>query len=151
MTAKTIAATLAQRAMAEKTATKRNRDSCDSFNSVWTLNSLAVACNCSKELATTSPIRSRSSSSFLILSSDAPLFGWACRSPSVATIPLAAAMRGVIALMIGMIWMAIFLFLHNVKEHATLSAGAHVDHGVDVGITENHVNRAADRGCCVSS
>jgi len=35
----------------------------------------------------------------------------------------------------------------NVKEHATLSAGASVDHGVDVEITENHVNRAADRGC----
>ena len=41
-------------------------------------------------------------------------------------------------------------FWSNVKEHATLSAGAHVDHGVDVGITVEHVNRAADRGCCVS-
>ena len=40
--------------------------------------------------------------------------------------------------------------LPNVKEHAPLSAGAHVDHGVDVGITVEHVNRAADRGCCVS-
>ena len=35
----------------------------------------------------------------------------------------------------------------NVKEHATLSAGAHVDHGVDVEVTKDHVNRAADRGC----
>jgi hypothetical protein len=40
---------------------------------------------------------------------------------------------------------------HNVKEHATLSAGASVDHGVDVEVTEEHVNRAADRGCCVST
>jgi hypothetical protein len=39
----------------------------------------------------------------------------------------------------------------NVKEHATLSAGASVDHGVEVGATKDHVNRAADRGCCVSS
>lgn len=39
----------------------------------------------------------------------------------------------------------------NVKEHAPLSAGANVDHGVDVEITGKHVNRAADRGCCVSS
>ena len=43
------------------------------------------------------------------------------------------------------------LFLPNVKEHATLAAGASVDHGVDVGITEDHANRTADRGCCVSS
>ena len=43
------------------------------------------------------------------------------------------------------------IFLPNVKEHATLSAGPHVDHGVEVEITEDHVNRAADRGCCVSS
>jgi len=42
-------------------------------------------------------------------------------------------------------------FEHNVKEHAPLSAGASVDHGVEVGITADHVNRAADRGCCVSS
>ena len=41
--------------------------------------------------------------------------------------------------------------MQNVKEHATLSAGASVDHGVEVGTTENHVNRAADRGCCVST
>ena len=40
--------------------------------------------------------------------------------------------------------------LHNVKEHATLSAGASVDHGVGIEATEDHVNRAADRGCCVS-
>ena len=39
----------------------------------------------------------------------------------------------------------------NVKEHATLSAGASVDHGVEVEATEDHVNRAADRGCCVST
>jgi hypothetical protein len=39
----------------------------------------------------------------------------------------------------------------NAKEHATLSAGAHVDHGVEVGTREKHVNRAADRGCCVST
>lgn len=42
-------------------------------------------------------------------------------------------------------------YLPNVKEHATLSAGASVDHGAEVGITEDHVNRAADRGCCVST
>lgn len=35
----------------------------------------------------------------------------------------------------------------NVKEHATLSAGASVDHGVEVESTGEHVNRAADRGC----
>ena len=44
-----------------------------------------------------------------------------------------------------------FIFLSNVKEHATLSAGAHVDYGVDVETTEEHVNRAADRGCRVST
>jgi len=43
------------------------------------------------------------------------------------------------------------IILHNVKEHATLSAGASVDHGVEVETKENHVNRAADRGCCVST
>ena len=37
--------------------------------------------------------------------------------------------------------------LSNVKEHATLSARASVDHGVDVETTDEHVNRAADRGC----
>ena len=41
--------------------------------------------------------------------------------------------------------------LENVKEHATLSAGASVDHWVEVGITGEHVNRAADRGCSVST
>jgi hypothetical protein len=35
----------------------------------------------------------------------------------------------------------------NVKEHATLSARAHVDHGVEVECRKRHVNRAADRGC----
>jgi len=39
----------------------------------------------------------------------------------------------------------------NAKEHATLSAKARVDHGVEVETKEEHVNRAADRGCCVSS
>ena len=34
----------------------------------------------------------------------------------------------------------------NAKEHATLSAGASVDHGVEVETTGEHVNRAADRG-----
>ena len=43
------------------------------------------------------------------------------------------------------------IFLHNVKEHATLSAGASVDHGSEVEATEDHVNRTADRGCCVST
>ncbi len=50
------------------------------------------------------------------------------------------------------------LFVHrmrvatpNVKEHAILSVGASVDHGVDVKTTEDHVNRTADRGCCVST
>ena len=38
----------------------------------------------------------------------------------------------------------------NVKEHATLSARASVDHGVDVETTGEHENRAADRGCRVS-
>jgi hypothetical protein len=45
----------------------------------------------------------------------------------------------------------VLVSLHNVKEHATLSAGASVDHGVEVETTEKHVNRAADRGCCVST
>jgi hypothetical protein len=39
----------------------------------------------------------------------------------------------------------------NVKEHAPLSARASVDHGVKVGVTEEHENRPADRGCCVST
>lgn len=39
----------------------------------------------------------------------------------------------------------------NVKEHAPLSAGAGVDHGVEVETTSGHENRAADRGCCVST
>ena len=45
----------------------------------------------------------------------------------------------------------VFIVLQNVKEHATLSAGASVDHGVGVETTQEHENRAADRGCCVSS
>jgi hypothetical protein len=35
----------------------------------------------------------------------------------------------------------------NVKEHATLSAGTSVDHGVEVESRNGHENRAADRGC----
>ena len=35
----------------------------------------------------------------------------------------------------------------NVKAHAPLPAGAHVDHGVGVVVTESHQNRAAGRGC----
>ena len=42
-------------------------------------------------------------------------------------------------------------FFPNVIEHATLSAGARVNHGVKVETTEEHVNRAADRGSCVST
>jgi hypothetical protein len=42
-------------------------------------------------------------------------------------------------------------FGQNVKEHAPLSARASVDHGVEVETTDEHENRAADRGCCVSS
>ena len=41
--------------------------------------------------------------------------------------------------------------LANVKEHATLSAGARVNHRVEVETREEHVNSAADRGCCVST
>ena len=37
--------------------------------------------------------------------------------------------------------------LANVKEHATLSARARVDHGVEVECRKGHENRAADRGC----
>jgi hypothetical protein len=42
-------------------------------------------------------------------------------------------------------------FSPNVKEHATPGARANVDHGVRVGNTDEHVNRAPDRGCCVST
>jgi hypothetical protein len=42
-------------------------------------------------------------------------------------------------------------FLQNVKEHATLSARAGVDHRIEIRCRKEHVNRAADRGCCVSS
>jgi hypothetical protein len=37
--------------------------------------------------------------------------------------------------------------LLNVKEHATLSARASVDDGVEVECRKGHENRAADRGC----
>ncbi len=43
------------------------------------------------------------------------------------------------------------ILLANVKEHAPLSAGANVDHGVEVKTTEDHENTAADRGGCVSA
>jgi hypothetical protein len=39
----------------------------------------------------------------------------------------------------------------NVKEHATLSARAGVDNRVEFETTREHENRAADRGCCVST
>ncbi len=48
------------------------------------------------------------------------------------------------------IWVMIVLSaisLENVKEHATLAAGASVDHGVEVKTKGEHINRAADRGC----
>jgi hypothetical protein len=45
----------------------------------------------------------------------------------------------------------VVLLLPNVKEHATLSARARVNHGVEVKTTGDHVNRSADRGCCVST
>ena len=38
----------------------------------------------------------------------------------------------------------------DVKEHSNLSARASVDHRVEAETTEDHVNRAADMGCCVS-
>jgi hypothetical protein len=44
-------------------------------------------------------------------------------------------------------FVALLHFLPNVKEHATLSARASVDHWVEVKATEDHENRAADRGC----
>ena len=47
--------------------------------------------------------------------------------------------------------MRLMKFWPNVKEHATLSAGASVGRGIEVGITVEHVNKAADRGCCVSA
>jgi hypothetical protein len=43
------------------------------------------------------------------------------------------------------------LLLANVKEHAPLSARAGVDRADGVVTTDKHVNKAADRGCCVSS
>jgi hypothetical protein len=39
----------------------------------------------------------------------------------------------------------------TVKEDAPLSARASIDHGGKAKTTEDHVNRAADRGCCVST
>ena len=49
------------------------------------------------------------------------------------------------------VYRGLFHFMQNVKEHAPLSARAGFDHGVEFESTEKHVNRAADRGCCVSS
>lgn len=40
---------------------------------------------------------------------------------------------------------------NNVSEHAPLSAGASVDHGVEVETTQEHEDRGADRGCCDSA
>ena len=50
-------------------------------------------------------------------------------------------------------WLRLLSFSYwtNVKEHATLSARAHVDHGVKVIATDDHENRVANRGCCVST
>ena len=42
---------------------------------------------------------------------------------------------------------ALFQFFCRDKEHAALSAFASVAHGVEVKTTEDHVNRAAGRGC----
>ena len=58
-----------------------------------------------------------------------------------------------LAIAVGVLWTILltYLFNMNVKEHAPLSAGASVDHGVEGETREDHVNRAADRGCCVSS
>jgi hypothetical protein len=47
--------------------------------------------------------------------------------------------------------LATVLGMANVKEHATLSARASVDHGVEVETTGEHVNRAADRRCSGSA
>lgn len=38
-------------------------------------------------------------------------------------------------------------FLQNVKEHAAVSAEVSFDHGVEVGATDEYVNRSADRDC----
>jgi hypothetical protein len=46
---------------------------------------------------------------------------------------------------------AFFSILANVKEYATLSEGASIDHGVEVETTQKHENVAADRSCCVST
>ena len=43
-------------------------------------------------------------------------------------------------------WLSGAWFFINLKEHATLSAEVYVDHGVELEATEEHANRAADRG-----
>jgi hypothetical protein len=43
------------------------------------------------------------------------------------------------------------VILDSVKAHAPLPERAHVDHGVGFVVTENHLNRAAGRGCHVAS
>jgi len=71
------------------------------------------------------------------LSRSAPCFGRSASCDARGAISLLCAVR--------------CLLLPNVKEHAPLSAAASVDNGVGVETTEGHENRAADRGCCVSS
>jgi hypothetical protein len=51
------------------------------------------------------------------------------------------------AAMIVTVAIRIFILSQNVKEHATLSARASVDDGVEVECRKGHENRAADRGC----
>ena len=45
----------------------------------------------------------------------------------------------------------VFISSTNVKEHAPPLARASVGRGVRVEVTQEHVNRAASGGCCVSS
>ena len=45
----------------------------------------------------------------------------------------------------------VFIFLANVKEHATPLAGAAVERGVEVHVSGDVDNRAASGGCCVST
>ena len=63
--------------------------------------------------------------------------------------PKTAAITRLIAIPIARELVALFSFilLANVKEHAPLSARASVDHRVKVEARDEHVNRAADRGC----
>ena len=70
-------------------------------------------------------------------------------APSVTNANRYANMAMPTAFHIGILAEVIFIS-SNVKEHAPLSAGAGVDNGVEVETTEDHVNRAADRGCWIS-